>query len=91
MRRFNKTLLKKPYWASKASEVPYHDFTKELHPPKTNKIFPRGVVGIRMDDDFWMVAALPWKYHWLSTEELTKMLWPEITDATFPFVYRKPI
>lgn len=63
--------------------LPCHDFNREFIEPGTNEEFPEGALGIRVDDDFWLVARLPYEYRVLSIEDLVEVLWPDITDATF--------
>lgn len=62
---------------------PCHDFNREIVEPGINETYPMGVLGIRVDDDFWQVAALPLKFSELSIEDLVEVLWPDIDDATF--------
>lgn len=56
------------------------DFNRDLLPPNTSSERPEGGVAIRVDDDFFVVAFLPWKYHELSILELVKVLWPKLYD-----------
>lgn len=75
--------IQKPYFVSKHS-LPGLDFNRELHAPGTYEKFPEGVVGIRVDTDFWSVAALPWEYNSWSLRDLVAELWPEyIDEASF--------
>jgi len=74
--------LKKPYWATDV-DLPSHDFCRELITPGKNKNFPEGAIGLRVDDDFWAVAALPNKYLNWSLEDIVKNLWPHAWKATF--------
>jgi hypothetical protein len=80
--------LKEPYWChayDPKSHFPGLDFNREIVMPGTNETFPDGAVGIRVDDDFWEVAALPWKYRDTPLEEIVGELWPEYVaeGATF--------
>lgn len=64
------------FWYEKVDEMPGHDFTRELIKP--SKEWPEGVVCIRVDDDFWSMAALPWEYRRLPLAVVVEILWPEI-------------
>ena len=82
-------IFKKPYWYDNNSDnLISLDFNRELHPPGTYDEYPDGVVGIRMDDDFWACAALPWEYHNKPVEEIVYELWPELKND--PSVEFKP-
>lgn len=70
--------LIEPYGAEKINELPCYDFNRELQAPGQNPHYPNGVVGIRVDDDFWVVAELPWSYRDWTLEALVDDLWPEI-------------
>ncbi len=84
--RFSDISLDDPYWAVPSHRLPFHDFNKEIVLPGTNDSFPDGAIGIRVDDNFFEVAALPYTYLSLSVKEIVSMLWPEImgrADLTF--------
>jgi hypothetical protein len=61
--------------------IPTLDFNREMFAPGQNEKFPEGVVGIRTDDDFWSVAALPWKFQDLPLDVIVSTLWPRAADA----------
>lgn len=73
------------YWyASAKADIPGYDFCREIVAPRTNKTFPDGALGVRVDDDFWSVAALPYRFAELSIKEIVETLWPEhLAEATF--------
>ena len=76
--------LEKPYWVTASDELPFYDFNRELVAPGVNDQVPDGAVGIRVDDDFWTVAILPWRYQEVSIRDIVKELWPSIYfKATF--------
>ena len=80
------TDLKSPYWAYGKTDYPFpgHDFCREIVEPGTNKTYPQGAVGVRVDGDFWEVAALPLdEFRDTSIEEIVGLFWPDITDARF--------
>lgn len=74
--------LKKPYWAAPDDKDvwPGLDFNRELVSPGTNENFPCGAVGIRIDGDFWQVAALPWSWRHYPLPEIVRALWPSRAD-----------
>lgn len=75
--------IKSPYWIADR-DLPGYDFNRELVEPFTNEMFPKGAVGVRVDGDYWAVAALPWSCHEYKIEEIVKALWPTRYDeATF--------
>ena len=75
--------LAEPYWVT-TEPFPYRDFCREIVPPDgRNPVFPDGAVGIRVDDDFWAVAALPWECRFYSVQEIVAALWPDIVDPRF--------
>lgn len=67
------------YWWSVA--VPCYDFNKEIVEPGTNETFPDGAIGLRVDDDFWAVAALPYKFRDLQTRDIVDVLFPWIPEG----------
>lgn len=73
--------IKEPYWYDdEPSEFPFLDFNREIVPPGKNPIFKEGAVGIRIDDDFWSVVALPYSWKEYTIQEIVKKLWPSIYD-----------
>lgn len=75
--------LADPYWVTPSSDFPFRDFNREIVPPGVNERFPDGAVGVRADDDFWVLAALPYSCVAFSIEEIVHAIWPEITNAEF--------
>lgn len=65
-----------PYFFTQ-DELPGLDFNREIIEPGTNEEFPNGAIGIRADDDFWGVAALPLSYRDTPLAEIVKELWPQ--------------
>lgn len=60
--------------------LPGIDFNREIVEPGMNETFPDGCVGIRVDDDFWAVAALPLSYRDTPLPDLVRALWPHYAD-----------
>lgn len=71
--------LAAPFFAA-ADGLPGLDFNRELIEPGTNDAYPEGAVGIRVDDDFWAVAALPLAYRDTPLPELVATLWPHYAE-----------
>lgn len=73
------------------SSLPSHDFNREIVGPGKNEAFPEGALGIRVDDDFWVVAVLPYRFAELSIENLVEVIWPDIyPEAEFRSDSRDP-
>lgn len=70
--------LEKPYGAMPDDEeMPFTDFNKEIVAPGLLPDFPEGAIGVRVDGDFWEIAALPYaKYLDVPIQEIVKELWP---------------
>ncbi len=65
------------FFAKEEDDLGWNDFCREiLHPSDNNEDFPEGAVGIRVDDDFWTVAVLPYEYVGWTLEDVVKDLWP---------------
>lgn len=61
-----------------------NDFNKDIVPPGINETFPDGVVGVRVDDDFWVVAALPYdEYVDTPIEDIVAEFWPTHTNIKY--------
>ena len=74
--------IQEPYYV--AENPPFTDFNREIVQPGENDVFPSGALGIRCDDDFWAVAALPLKYRDVPLPDLVRELWPDLADeATY--------
>ncbi len=67
----------------------FNDFNKEIITPGSGskyvrEQFPDGCVGIRVDDDFWIEAVLPYKFKDLETPEIIEVLWPHfLSEAIY--------
>lgn len=79
--------LSAPYFASVGNgddALPGLDFCRDIVQPGTNETFPDGAIGIRVDADFWSVAALPMKYLDVPLKDLVAELWPHYAgEASF--------
>jgi hypothetical protein len=63
-----------------ATQPPSHDFNKEIAEPGEIEALPSGAVGVRVDDNFWCVALLPYRFGRLDISTIVKILWPEIRN-----------
>lgn len=68
--------LAAPYFVHREG-LPGLDFNREIIAAGESEDFPAGAVGIRVDDDFWAVAALPLEYAEAPLREIVAALWPE--------------
>lgn len=66
-----------------SSDVPCPDFNREIAEPGKMADFPDGAVGIRVDDDFWLVASLPYEFRGLTIQQIVAVLWPDIPEPEF--------
>lgn len=69
-------------WADEEDVMSY-DFNRDIGHPGDEKLEDfkeEGVVAIRVDDDFWVHAVLPYKFLPLDCETLVKHLWPNIYE-----------
>jgi hypothetical protein len=72
------------YFVEPYEDLPSHDFNREIIPPGCLDHYPDGAIGVRADDDFWAVAALPYeKYLNVSIEEIVSELWPECPEPSY--------
>ena len=65
-----------------AKDHHFTDFNRQIVEPGEDENFPDGALGIYVDDDYYAVAALPYKYKALSCAEIVASLWPEIENPT---------
>lgn len=62
----------------------FRDFNREFKPPKPDgkTVAEReGTLILRADDDFWVVAALPWQFRFLPTKSIVAILWPGMKNV----------
>lgn len=78
-------MIELPYWVEETDKLPFDecDFNREIVEPGTNEIFPDGAVGIRVDDNFWAVAALPYSYKEKTIQEIVAEFWPDAKNPTY--------
>ena len=60
-----------------------HDFNREIVAPGIVDKFPDGAVAVRVDDDFFIVAVLPYEFVGLGIERIVPVLWPEVPNPVF--------
>ena len=77
--------LELPYWTTPTDKLPFEecDFNREIVEPGINEHFPDGAVGVRVDDNFWVVAVLPLSYRDTSIEEIVAEFWPDAKNPTY--------
>lgn len=68
--------LTHPYWASDVEKLSFLDFNKEILPPGKRPDHPDGLVAIRVDDNFSIVAVLPYCRKDEPVKDLVAELWP---------------
>jgi hypothetical protein len=74
--------LIKPYGFEKdIVDIPDYDFNREIVEPGIRSALPDGAVGLRVDDDFWTVACLPYAAKAFSAEEIVAHLWPSLVGV----------
>lgn len=66
--------IQTPYFV--IDELPSLDFNREIIEPGQVEQFPDGAVGIRADDDFWPVAAIPLRFREVALPDIVAALWP---------------
>lgn len=76
------TELESPYGAMPDDEeMPFSDFNKEILAPGLLPDYPGGAIGVRVDGDFYSIAALPYdKYLHVSIQDIVKEFWPSKFD-----------
>ena len=72
----------KDHWACDTPLIDY-DFSKEIILPGVFSDRPEGLVQIRVDDDFWIVAVLPYSWRTKSIQSIVQLLWPTVGNATY--------
>lgn len=55
-----------------------HDFTREMYGPGEHDKYPDGVIFIRTDDNFFIDAAIPWKFKDVPIIPIVYTLWTDI-------------
>lgn len=78
------TRFNAPYWHVPDGH-PGADYCREVIQPGVDPCLPDGAVGIRVDDDFWLVAVLPLEpYADESIQSIVADVWPHLADeATY--------
>lgn len=87
----DKTFKYDRWWFTPEAELPFHDFNKDVvkpgdteYPDENGDIaWPDGATTIRMDDDFWLCAVLPYEYKDLTIQEIVAILWPTVENPRF--------
>lgn len=84
--------LKDPYFASEPDVIDDNGYTgfavgndlnREVIKPETNEDLPNGAIGVRTDDDFWVVGMLPYEeFKDVSMADIANEFWSDLTDIT---------
>lgn len=78
------TDIKPPYYTTPEDDIifnNYRDFNREICKPGEHEDWPDGAIGVRVDENFWAVAALPFaEYHDKTIQEIVAELWPGLTE-----------
>lgn len=69
------------YWFAQ-TELPSHDFNREISKPGEIVVIPNGCVRMMCDGDFYEVANLPYRFVALSCTDIVTGLWPQIPNPT---------
>ena len=63
---------------------PFNDFNRDIIEPNTNEEIPEGAVLVRNDDDFWIIACLPYEtYKDKPIQSIVAEFWPDVEDPVF--------
>jgi hypothetical protein len=73
------------FFVTPTKDLPFeeNDFNREIIHPGENEDFSDGCVGIRVDDNFWVVAVLPYSYKDRTIQEIVQEFWPDAKNSTF--------
>lgn len=81
-------LRKEHWWFTPEAELSFNDFNKDVVEPNDERYIDEvnwmnGATTIRMDDDFWLCAVLPYEYRDLTIQEIVGILWPTVENPRF--------
>lgn len=65
------------------NDVPFNDFNRQIIEPGDDAAFPSGLLNIYGDEDYYIVASLPYRFKELSCADIIPILWPEIENPIF--------
>lgn len=79
------------WWFTPEAKLDFDDFTKDVVKPndteypnaKGEVAWPEGATTVRMDDDFFLCAVLPYEYKDLTIQEIVAILWPTVENPRF--------
>jgi hypothetical protein len=85
--------IEEPYFVVPTNELGFNDFNRDIIKPNAYSNFdnddchcsdfPDGAVLIRVDSDFWVVAALPYEYINKTIQEIVIEFWPDVENPVF--------
>lgn len=71
-------------WCFHGDDIPSLDFNREICKPGQSSMWPDGVIGLRVDSDFWVVGIIPYKFLNVPLQEVIAACWPKLVkDASF--------
>ena len=72
------------YYAFMTDNIGFDDFNRDVIEPNTNKENLEGAILIRNDDDFFVIACLPYDtYKDKTIQEIVAEFWPDVKDPVF--------
>lgn len=85
LKEFFKNNKEDKWWYHKDfNTLPSRDFNKDIiHPNNYSDEYKEGALGLRVDGDFWAVAAMPYEFSELTTKEIVTILWPESVGKAY--------
>ena len=72
------------YYALTTEIIGFDDFNRDIVEPNTNKEILEGAVLVRNDDDFFIIACLPYEtYKDKSIEDIVAEFWSDVEKPVF--------
>ena len=72
------------YYALTTEIIGFDDFNRDIVEPNTNKEILEGAVLVRNDDDFFIIACLPYEtYKDKPIQDIVAEFWPDVKNPVF--------
>ena len=72
------------YWALTTDIIGFDDFNRDIIEPNTHKTILEGAVLVRNDDDFFIIACLPYEtYKDKPIQDIVAEFWPDVEKPVF--------
>ena len=72
------------YWALTTDILGFDDFNRDIVEPNTHKTILEGAILVRNDDDFFVIACLPYEtYKDKPIEDIVAEFWPDVEKPVF--------